>query len=109
MSNWRDPTEEDLGPQESTRGSILNRKTSRKQLLSQKNLSPNITPTLLLIALICLNIFLSFYLVIKIFTIGERLNFIQQQTYQISEELTSISQELIYVKKVMEKRVIEQK
>lgn len=87
MSNWRDPTREDLGPQESTRGSISQRELSRKQSSGRRGSSSNSTPTLLLAALILLNIFLSSYLVIRLFTIGEKLDFLQQQLHQSQQGL----------------------
>ncbi|MBW4677322.1 MAG: hypothetical protein KME52_25975 [Desmonostoc geniculatum HA4340-LM1] len=88
MSNWRDPTEGDLGPQESNRDSKLRSKPDEKQSLNKENTSPKGVNVLLITALIFLNIFL----VIKIFFLEERLYLVQQQVDQLQQRIKRIEQ-----------------
>ncbi|NJL35454.1 MAG: hypothetical protein HC899_00935 [Leptolyngbyaceae cyanobacterium SM1_4_3] len=87
MSNWRDPTENDLGPQELTRGSISKRESSRKQLPGGKNSNPNTTSSLFPLVLLLLNTFLSCYLVIGLSSTGGKLEFVQYQLQQIHDNV----------------------
>jgi cell division protein FtsL len=89
MSNWRDPTEGDLGPQESNRDSKSRSKPDEKQSFNKGNTFPKGVNVLLITALIFLNIFL----VIKLFFIEQRLYIVQQQVDQLQQRIKRMEQE----------------
>ncbi|MCC5621995.1 hypothetical protein [Nostoc sp. CHAB 5715] len=109
MSNWRDPSERDLGPQYSS-SDFKSFKSSDEEKSSQQDLNLKNNTKLeelvryLLIFLLLFNICFGIYIVTKLTATITQLNQIQQQNNQIQKQNSQIQQQINQVQQKLDQK-----
>ncbi|MBW4631595.1 MAG: hypothetical protein KME30_06755 [Iphinoe sp. HA4291-MV1] len=110
MSNWREPSERDLGPQYSS-SDLRSSKYSYEEKLSEQDLKttrkvPNSKQDskseelfkYILVIFLLLNIFFEIYIVSKLTATNTQINQVQQQISQVQQQISQVQQQLVKIR-----------